>query len=137
MSASGPGSAIERRNAPIRWSAPRSSRISSTTARYSRSSARICSPLGSLVLVRLDLDAQVAAGAGAGGPDRRPVQALDGDRLGAAGQLHALGHGRDRADAGELVFVARHQDDPLLVAEVEGERDAHTREHDRVVQWHE
>src|SRR6266576_1079426 len=42
VSASAPASLIERRNALIRSSASRSSRISSTTARYSRSSSRVC-----------------------------------------------------------------------------------------------
>src|SRR5438309_2846857 len=42
VSASAPASLIERRNALIRSSALRSSRISSTTARYSRSSSRVC-----------------------------------------------------------------------------------------------
>jgi hypothetical protein len=39
VSASAPGSEIERTKAAMRPSSPRSSRISSTTARYSRSSS--------------------------------------------------------------------------------------------------
>ena len=41
MSASAPGSEIERTKAAMRPSSPRSSRISSTVARYSRSSSRM------------------------------------------------------------------------------------------------
>ena len=41
VSASAPGSEMERTNAAMRPSSPRSSRIASTTARYSRSSSRI------------------------------------------------------------------------------------------------
>ena len=61
VSASGPGSVIERRKARMRSSAPRRSRISSTTARYSRSSVarrarrRARRPRGTV-----DLDAQRA-----------------------------------------------------------------------------
>ena len=46
MSASVPGSEIERRKAETRPSSPRSSRISSTTARYSRSRLRVLPSTG-------------------------------------------------------------------------------------------
>ena len=95
----------------MRPSSPRSSRISSTVARYSRSSSRVRLSVGHLVGALVDLDAQLAVGAGLSGADQRPV--LAGDRHGApaAGQADLVGDLGDRADLEELVLVARHEHD--------------------------
>jgi hypothetical protein len=55
----------------------------------------------------------------------------------AAGQPDALGDAGDRAHARVLALMARHEQDPLLVAGVDGQRDVHGREDDRVVQGDE
>ena len=88
---------------------------------------------GLVVGVRGDLDAQVAARVGLSRADRGAVQAVQRDGATAAGQAHPLddlGHG---ADARERVLGARHEHHTLLVADVDGERDGHVREDDRVV----
>ena len=89
---------------------------------------------GHLVGALVDLDAQLAAGAGLGGADQRAVLAGDGDRTAAAGQADLLGDLGDGADLEELVVVARHEHDALVVADVDRERDAHVGEHDGVVE---
>jgi hypothetical protein len=61
------------------------------------------------------------------------VHGLDGDRAAAAGEAHSLDDVRDRADARELVALARHQDHALLVADIDCQRDRHVREDDGVV----
>ena len=55
-----------------RPSSPRSSRISSTTARYSRSRSRICSPPVTPSSERLDVDRELARRRRRGGRRRRP-----------------------------------------------------------------
>ena len=89
---------------------------------------------GDLVGALVDLDAQLAAGAGLGGADQRAVLAGDGDGAAAAGQADLLGDLGDRADLEELVLVARHEHDALVVADVDRQRDAHVGEHDGVVE---
>ena len=49
-------------------------------------------------------------------PRCRPVE---GDGAAAAGQAHALDDLGDGADVGELVVLARDEQDPLLVADVD------------------
>ena len=66
----------------MRPSSPRSSRISSTTARYSRSSSRGLAVDGLVVGALLDLDAQAAVGAGVGGAGDAAVQAVERRRRG-------------------------------------------------------
>ena len=78
VSASAPVSRIERTNAAMRPSSPRSSRISSTTARYSRSSSRVCDARRLLVGPLVDLDAQAALRVGVGGAGDPAVQARRG-----------------------------------------------------------
>jgi predicted PP-loop superfamily ATPase len=46
----------------------------------------------------------------------------------------ALGHHRDDADVGELAVVARDQHDVFVIAHRNGERDAHAREDDGVIE---
>ena len=87
-------------------------------------------PVGTLV----DLDAQLAFGAGLGGADQRAVLARERDGVAAAGQAQAIGDLGDRADVEKLVLVARHQHDALVIADVLGQRDPHVREHDRVLE---
>ena len=89
---------------------------------------------GDLVGALVDLDAQLAAGAGLGGADQRAVLAGDRDRAAAAGQADLLGDLGDRADLEELVLVARDEHDALVIADVDRQRDAHVREHDGVVE---
>src|SRR5581483_4460670 len=60
--------------------------------------------------------------------------ALKGDGLRAARQADLLGDLRDRADVGELLLVTGHEQHPLLVARVDGERERHTRKDDDVVE---
>ena len=86
-----------------------------------------------VVRMRLDLHAQLAGGARLGRADARPVEAVDHHGAAAARQPHALRDLRHRADAGELVALARHQHDALLVADVDRQRHGHVREDDRVV----
>ena len=85
VSASAPGSEIERTKAAMRPSSPRSSRISSTTARYSRFELADAAVGGLLVRPLLDVDEEAAlcvAGRGAGDA---AVQAVQRDRATAAG----------------------------------------------------
>ena len=90
--------------------------------------------LGDLVGTLVDLDAQLAAGAGLGGADQRAVLAGEGDGAAAAGQADLLGDLGDRADLEELVLVTGDEHDTLVVADVDRQRDPHVREHDRVVE---
>ncbi len=89
---------------------------------------------GDLVGTLVDLDAQLAAGSRLGGADQRAVLARERDGVPAARQAQPIGHLGDRADLEELVLVARHQHDALVIADVLGQRDAHVREHDRVLE---
>ena len=96
VSASAPGSVIERRNSAMRSSAPRSSRISSTTARYSRSSSRVCTGGGvssgrSSTSTRSRPPASVSAA-----PSDAAMQAGQRDGAAAAGQADALDRPRRR-----------------------------------------
>ena len=137
MSASAPGSEIERRKAATRPSSPRSSRISSTTARYSRSSSRIRSPP-----VTPSSSGSTSIASSPSGPARRcparprcrPGQGDGGD---AAGQAAGVDHLGDRADAAVLAVGAREQEDPLGVADVGGDRRGHAGEEDAVVERYE
>ena len=90
---------------------------------------------GDLVGALVDLDAQLAVGAGLGRADQRAVLAREGDGVAAAGQADLLGDLGDRADLDELALVARDEHDALVVADVDRQRDAHVREHDGVVEW--
>jgi len=118
----------------MRPSSPRSSRISSTVARYSRSSSRVRPVDGLLVGTLLDLDAQLAAGAGLRLADQGTVLAGERDRAAAAGQAYLLGDLGDHADVEKLVVVAWHEHHALVLADVDRQRDAHVGEHDGVVE---
>ncbi len=118
----------------MRPSSPRSSRISSTVRAVLALELARASVDGHLVGALVDLDAQLAVGAGLGGADQGAVQAGERDGAAAAGEAHVLGDLGDRADLEELVLVARHEHDALVVADVDRERDAHVGEHDGVVE---
>ena len=64
-------------------------------------------------------------------PRWRPVE-LDG--AAAAGQPDLVADLGDGADLRVRVLVARHEQHALLVADVHGQRDAHVREHDDVLE---
>ena len=137
MSASAPGSEIERTKAAMRPSSPRSSRISSTTARYSRSSSRIRPSARLLVGALLDVDEEPALAVAAGRARDAAVEAVQRDRATAAGQAHAIGDLGDRADLRVLALVHGHEQHALLVADVDGEGDVHVGEDDEVFQGDE
>ena len=102
VSARAPGSAMARRNAPTRSSAPRASRISSTVgavlALEITGAPVDRNGVGSL----LDLDAQAAEGIGAGGAGDAAHLAGEGHGAAAAGQPDAIGDVGDRPDLREL-----------------------------------
>ena len=56
------------------------------------------------------------------------------DGAAAAGQADVVGDLGDRADLGEFAVVTRDEQDPLLVAHVDGKRHIHGREDHGVVQ---
>ena len=100
----------------MRPSSPRSSRISSTTARYSRSSSRIAPAVGISSVALLDLDAQPAARVGLGRAAHAAMQAGAAPTArAAAGQPHLVGHLGDRADLRVLALVLGHEHDAVLV----------------------
>ena len=134
MSASAPRSVIERTKAAMRPSSPRSSRISSTTARYSRSSSRIPSSVGLLVGALLDLDEQPSLGVGRCGARDAAMQAVEGNSETAAREPDSIGDLGDRSDLRVPVVVLGHEQHTLFVADVDGEGDVHVREDDEVVQ---
>ena len=80
----------------------------------------------------LDLDAQRAAGIGLRRPDDAAVQAVQLDGAAAARQPDLGAHLGDGADLGVLALVARNEQHALLVADVDGQGDAHVREDDDV-----
>ena len=133
MSASAPGSVIERRKAAMRPSSPRSSRISSTTARYSRSRSRVLPSTGSSSGCGVTSTRRSPEGSVCAAPAIAAVQAGQGHGVAAAGQAHVLGHLGHGAHGGELVALARDQQHALLVAHVDGQRHGHVGEDDRVV----
>ena len=55
----------------------------------------------------------------------------------AAGQADTIGHASHGAHGCVLPLVLGHQQDPLLVADVDRQRDVHVREDDDVVEWDE
>ena len=90
---------IERTNALIRPSSPRSSRISSTTARYSRSSSRVRLGGGAHVRALVDLHAQDAVRVGVRRAGHAAVERHErGDA--APAERDALRHFGDDADLG-------------------------------------
>ena len=130
-----PASVIDRTNARIRPSSPRSSRISSTTARYSRSSSRVSVGAGALVGTRLRRRRAARR-------RRRRWRAPGIARWSAVSDTarprpasaHALGHFGDDADVRVGVVVPRHEQHAVVGADVDRQRDRHAREHHRVIE---
>jgi hypothetical protein len=79
------------------------------------------------------LDAETSPRVGVGGARDSAVQADDIDGRTGAGQAHALSDLGDRADLRVLAFVAGHEQDALLVADVGRDGDVHVGEDDDVV----
>ena len=92
---------------------------------------------GVVVRPLLDLDAQPAARVGLGGAGDAAVQARQRGGAAAARKPDAVGDLGDGADLGVVVLVARHQQDAVFRPDVDGERHAHVREDDDVLQWNE
>ena len=134
MSASAPGSEIERTNAAMRPSSPRSSRISSTTARYSVSSVADVLAGRRLVRALVGLDEETAPGVGLGCARDRAVEAVQRHGGVAAGQPHPVGHLGDGADLGVLAVVLGDEQHALLVADVDRQGHVHVGEDDDVVE---
>ena len=69
-----------------------------------------------------------------GGAGDSTVQALEGDGASAARQPDAVGDLGDRADVGKFCFVSGNEQDSLLLAGVDREREGHAREGHDVVE---
>ncbi len=137
MSASVPGSEIERRNCGD--AAVVAAQLEDLLDHRAVLALEVAGPAVDrlVVLDLLDLDDQPAAQVGAGRARDAAVQALELDCAPAAGEadlVRDLGH---RADLGELAVVARHEQHALGVADVDRQRHAHVGEDHCVVQWHE
>ena len=85
-----------------------------------------------LVGLLLDLGAQPAHRVGVRDADDAAVQALERDGVRAAGQADAVADLGDGADGRVLVLVPRHEQDAVLVADVDREGDVHAGENDGV-----
>ena len=120
-----------------RSSAPRSSRISSTTARYSRSSSRVRPSTGTSSGCSLTSTREAAGAVGVRRAGDAAGDAGERDGAAAAGEADAVGDLGDRADLGELAVVAGDEQHALLVAHVDGEGDVHGGEDDGVVEGDE
>jgi hypothetical protein len=81
-----------------------------------------------------DVDDQAAAQVGLGRADDAAGDALQRGAAGAARQADGLRDADDGADRRVLAVVAGDEDDPLLVADVDGKGDVHRREDDGVVE---
>ncbi len=71
----------------------------------------------------VDVDVQTAVGLVDGRARDAAVQALEYNGAGAAREADGVRDGRDSANAGELVLVARHEQHALLVCGVNRQRD--------------
>ena len=92
---------------------------------------------GVAVVDRVDVDQQLAVGAGARGAREPAMQARERDRVEAAGQAAAVDHLGDNADAPVLAVGTRQHEHPLGVADLGGDRGGHVREEDAVVEGDE
>ena len=137
MSASAPGSVIERRNSPIERFARRSSRISSTIARYSVSRALCPDRRRRLVGALLDLDVEAPVGCGLGRAEQSAGLAGEGDDDPATGEAADLVDLGDRADVRVVALVPRHEQHLRLAAQIERQVHRHVREDDGVFQRYE
>ena len=92
---------------------------------------------GLLVGTLLDLDEQASLRIGGRRARDPAVETVEGDRAPAAGKPDAVGHLGDGADLRVPVLVLGHEQDALLVADVDGQGDVHVREDDEVFQGDE
>ncbi len=92
---------------------------------------------GLLVGPFLDLDEEAPLRIGGRGAGNPAVQAVQRDRVTAAGKADVIGHLGDGADLRVLVVVLRHEQHALFVADVDGEGDVHVGEDDDVFQGDE
>ncbi len=80
------------------------------------------------------LDAQAPGGVGVRRAGDAAGDALELHAAASAGEADALGDVRDRADLRVLAVVARHEQDAIVVAGVDRQRDVHRGEDDGVVE---
>ena len=134
MSASAPGSVMLRTNAAI--AAVVAAQLEDLLDHGAVLALEVAGAAVDGVVVRalLDLDEQAAVGHRVGGAGDAAVKSLQGDGASAAGQADAVGDLGDGADGGEFVLVVGDEQDALLLAGVDGERERHAREDDDVVE---
>ena len=82
----------------------------------------------------LDLDVQPTVGSGVGSAGDSTVESLERDGASAARQPDAVDDLGDRADVGKFGFVSGNEQDSLLLAGVDRERERHAREDHDVVE---
>ena len=82
----------------------------------------------------VDLDEQTAVGHGLGGTRDPTVEPLEGHGPRASRQANPIGDLGDRADVGKFIFVSGNEQDSLLLAGVDRERERHAREGHDVVE---
>jgi hypothetical protein len=68
-----------------------------------------------------------------GGAGDAAMESVEGDGVRAAREPDVFGYLGDGADAGEVVLVPGHEQHPILLGHVDGERKRHAREDDGVV----
>jgi len=91
----------------------------------------------SLVRVRGDLDAQLAAQVGLRRADDAPGDARQRGAAAATGEAYPIYDLRNRADGRVLAGVARDEDDLFVASDVDRKRHVHRREDDGVVEGNE
>ncbi len=69
-----------------------------------------------------------------GGAGDSAVKPLEGHRACAAGKADAVDDLGDRADVGKFIFVSGNEQDSLLLAGVDREREGHAREDHDIVE---
>jgi hypothetical protein len=82
----------------------------------------------------LDLDVEAPVGGGLRGAGDAAVQAVQHHGARATGQAHVLDDVGDGADARERMLVTGDEQDALLLADVDRQRERHVREHDGVLE---
>ncbi len=86
-------------------------------------------------LLNLDPQPVLVGVAGHGRAGHAAMQAEHGRDLGAATRPAPLDHLGDHADAAELAVATGKQEDPLLVAGVDGQGGGYAGEDDRLIKW--
>jgi hypothetical protein len=62
------------------------------------------------------------------------MEAVDHDRVRTAGETNSLADVCDGADGGKFILMTGHEQHALLVGGVDGQRDGHAGEDDRIVE---